>query len=472
MIAFLTTAGKTTTAAAIIYHLSRIKSGTILVATPSNTAADNIAERVARTGVHVTRVLSKSQEAIGSIVNHLTLGAQMNNVPHPSVRRYQVWSAKIEAGLQLSKEDLRRYRNLQSKLEKHVLQTAEVICVTCVCSADPRLSHLDFKTVLIDECTQSTEAESLIPIAKGCEHLILIGDQCQLGPIIINPRAKEFGLGQSLFERIMKNSRDPVRLNVQYRMHPALASFPSKAFYEGTLTNGLRAEDRQNIINFPWPSQNAPMMFWAQRGIEEMSSSGVSYLNRAESMAISKVVSRLLELGTKPSSIGIITPYEGQREQIVTMLIRGGTVRNMPMSDVEVSSVDAFQGREKDFIIFSCVRSNEFQGIGFLSDPRRLNVSITRARYGLIMLGNPDTLVKHPLWESLLCHFSISGALVQGPTLDSLTPCPLHASTVASSAAVPPVVSMSDFHPVKTGGDRSLLVERPTASDRQSVLES
>lgn len=468
---YLAHAGKTTTAAAIIYHLTHMKSGTILVATPSNTAADNIAERVERTGVRVTRVLSKTQEAIGSSVDRLTLSSQMNNLSDPIALRYRAWSAKIESGRGLSKEDLKKYREIQAKLENQVLQSADVICVTCVCSADPRLSRLTFNTVLIDECTQSTEAESLIPIARGCEHLVLIGDQCQLGPVIINRRAKQFGLGQSLFERIMQNSKDPVRLDVQYRMHPALSAFPSKAFYEGTLKNGLRAEDRPNTINFPWPSRDAPMMFWSQRGIEEMSSSGISYLNRAESMAISSIVARLLELGTQPSSIGIITPYEGQREQIQSKLVRGGVVRGMAMADVEVSSVDAFQGREKDFIIFSCVRSNEFQGVGFLSDPRRLNVSITRARYGLIMLGNPDTLVKHPLWERLLCHFSDNGALVEGPTLDSLKPCPLPASTMASSPAAPTQISMSDFHPVKRGGDHFDSSPRPTASDRHSAQE-
>ncbi|KAI8103520.1 hypothetical protein M9435_004857 [Picochlorum sp. BPE23] len=463
--------GKTTTAAAIIYHLTHMKSGTILVATPSNTAADNIAERVERTGVRVTRILSKTREAIGSSVNHLTLASQIKNLPDPIVKRYLSLLDRVNSGRRLRKGAAAEFREIKSLLEQRVLQSADVICVTCVCAGDKRLSHMKFQTVLIDECTQSIEAETLIPIAKGCEHLILIGDQCQLGPVVINRRAKRFGLGQSLFERIMQNHMDPIRLNVQYRMHPALSLFPSKTFYEGTLEDGLGAVDRPNTINFPWPSKDAPMMFWSQHGIEEMSSSGVSYLNRAESIAISSIVTRLLESGTQPSSIGVITPYDGQREQITSKLIQGGMVRGMSMADVEVSSVDAFQGREKDFIIFSCVRSNEFQGVGFLSDPRRLNVSITRARYGLIMLGNPDTLVKNPLWERLLCHFSDSGALVEGPALDSLKPCPLPPSTMASSPAVPTQISMSDFHPVEKGGDHFDSSPRPTASDRHSALE-
>jgi regulator of nonsense transcripts 1 len=105
--------------------------------------------------------------------------------------------------------------------------------------------------------------------------------------------------------------------------------------------------------------------------------------------------------------IGVITPYEGQRAYIVNYMARNGSLRQQLYKDIEVASVDSFQGREKDFIILSCVRSNEHQGIGFLNDPRRLNVALTRAQYGLVILGNPKVLSKQPLWNSLLTHYKV-----------------------------------------------------------------
>jgi regulator of nonsense transcripts 1 len=111
----------------------------------------------------------------------------------------------------------------------------------------------------------------------------------------------------------------------------------------------------------------------------------------------------------------VITPYEGQRSYIVSTMQNTGTCRKEDYKEVEVASVDAFQGREKDFIVLSCVRSNDNQGIGFLSDPRRLNVALTRAKYGLVIIGNPKVLSKHELWHHLLVHFKDHKCLVEGP---------------------------------------------------------
>ena len=128
-----------------------------------------------------------------------------------------------------------------------------------------------------------------------------------------------------------------------------------------------------------------------------------------------KIVTLLLKSGVVPEQIGVITPYEGQRSFVVQSMQQTGTFRKENYKEIEVASVDAFQGREKDFIVLSCVRSNEHQGIGFLSDPRRLNVALTRAKYGLVILGNPKVLSKHPLWHYLLLHFKERNTLVEGP---------------------------------------------------------
>jgi len=126
-------------------------------------------------------------------------------------------------------------------------------------------------------------------------------------------------------------------------------------------------------------------------------------------------VTYMLKSGVNPQQIGVITPYEGQRFYSVNLMRRSGNFRTELYAEIEVASVDSFQGREKDFIILSCVRSNDHQGIGFLNDPRRLNVALTRARYGLVILGNPKVLSKQPLWNNLLCHFKENSTLVEGP---------------------------------------------------------
>lgn len=115
---------------------------------------------------------------------------------------------------------------------------------------------------------------------------------------------------------------------------------------------------------------------------------------RTEASNVEKIVTRFFKSGVLPSQIGVITPYEGQRSYIVSYMQFNGTLKKELYKEVEVASVDAFQGREKDYIIVSCVRSNEHQGIGFLNDPRRLNVALTRAKYGLVILGNPKVLSK------------------------------------------------------------------------------
>jgi hypothetical protein len=143
--------------------------------------------------------------------------------------------------------------------------------------------------------------------------------------------------------------------------------------------------------------------------------------HRAEAAICEKIVTHLLKVGVNPSQIGIITPYEGQRSYITAYLLRHGSLRSQLYKEIETASVDSFQGREKDFIILSCVRSNEHQGIGFLSDPRRLNVALTRSRYGTILLGNPRVLSKQPLWNALLVHYKNNDVLVEGP-LNNLKP--------------------------------------------------
>jgi len=255
----------------------------------------------------------------------------------------------------------------------------------------------------------------MVPAVMGAKQLILVGDHCQLGPVVMCKKAATGGLSQSLFERLVVLGIRPFRLEVQYRMHPVLSKFPSNFFYEGALQNGVSAEDRILPVEFPWPQPDKPNMFYVSNGQEEIAGSGTSFLNRTEAASVEKIVTKFLKSGIKPEQIGVVTPYEGQRSFLVQYMAFQGSLHAKMYQEIEVASVDAFQGREKDMIIISCVRSNEHQGIGFLSDPRRLNVALTRAKYACIVVGNPKVLSRHPLWNHLLHHYKENGCLVEGP---------------------------------------------------------
>jgi len=363
---------------------------------------------------------------VSASVVPLTLHYQVRNADVPEAFRLRaLMKLKDEIGV-LHEKDSREMAKLRNMLEREALSAAEVVCCTCSGAGDPRMVGRKFRHVLIDEATQACEPECLIPIVKGARQVVLVGDHCQLGPVVMCKAAAKAGLNLSLYERLILMGIRPVRLQVQYRMHPCLSLFPSNTYYEGTLQNGVSEAHRTRPeVDFPWPGPTTPMMFLVSLGAEELSGSSTSYLNRAEAQAVEKVVTRFLMNGVDPAQIGVITPYDGQRAHVEAVMQRSGPLRQELYKAVEVASVDAFQGREKDYVVLSCVRSNDRQGIGFLREPRRLNVALTRARYGLVVVGNPRVLAKHPLWNSLLTHMSSLGCIVEG-TLAHLRP-----STVA-----------------------------------------
>ena len=488
--------GKTVTSATIVYNMVKMRKGQVLVCAPSNVAVDQLTEKIARTKVKVVRMVAKSRESIVSPIEKYTLHWQVEKLKTPdAVELHKLQVLRNEIG-ELSPEDSQRFHQLRRKVEKEILTNADVICCTTAGAGDPRLLPHVFQLVLIDESTQATEPETLIPLVKGAKQVVFIGDHCQLGPVIMCKRAMRNGLSQSMFERLVLLGIRPMRLQVQYRMHPCLSEFPSAMFYEGSLQNGVTASDRsmKRVMNpqgakkgtfssssanqsessepasnsssssssasaesFPWPMADHPMMFLASSALEEISSSGTSYLNRTEADNAAAVVGRLLQCGVSAASIGIITPYEGQCAYIPSVLQRTPNTSGI-WEQIEVASVDAFQGREKDFIILSCVRSNQKQGIGFLSDPRRMNVSLTRARFGLVVLGNPRVLAKEALWNNLLVHFQEHRSLVEGP-LTKLRDAHIRFSTprkVAQSVRYIPQEALNEFKALgaKVGNQR------------------
>lgn len=444
--------GKTLTCATLLYHLAKQpNSGQILVCAPSNTACDHLTEKLHMTGLKVVRVTAKSREDVPSPVDFLTLHAQIKQLAETQDGGksdfLKLLKLKETIG-ELSVRDEKRFRSSKSRLESRILDAADIVCCTCVSAADARISKLRFKHVLIDEATQATEPECLIPLVMGAKQIILVGDHCQLGPVILSKIAAKAGFKQSLFERLILLGIRPIRLEVQYRMHPALAEFPSQTFYEGSLQNGVTlAERRVDHLDFPWPRKDMPLFFYHSAGNEEISGSGTSYLNRAEAMNVERLVTQLIKAGLQGSQIGVITPYEGQRAHIQSVLQRHTTLHTNMYKDVEIASVDAFQGREKDFIILSCVRSNAQAGLGFLQDPRRLNVAITRAKFGLVICGNAHVIGRAPskngvpsVWTGLISHLYKHSLIVEGP-LGNLRQVHLNLPNIGKSRdAVPQVL--------------------------------
>ena len=407
----------------------------VLVTAPSNVAVDNVLARLAPSKLRLVRlghparlqtdILPYSLEALVQKADGTEIVRDVRQELAALFRQQQRYRNRREIRL-LQKEVATRERRVVHDL----LQNAQVVLSTCVGAATRLLAQMSFDMVVIDEAAQALEAACWIPALKG-KRLVLAGDHWQLPPTILckDPQVQS-ALSQTMFERVMSATPEWSRmLQVQYRMHPALSEFPSNMFYEGSLQNGVTEADRQLLTtpgysgkeDFPWPVPGKPMFFYSIMGMEEISASGTSYLNRTEASYVEKIVTHLLRMGVTPSQIGVITPYDGQKKYVFEHMRRAGALAGALYEAIEVASVDAFQGREKDFILVSCVRSSESQGIGFLSDPRRLNVALTRARLGIILLGNPRVLSKNPLWAALLLHFKEYDCLVEG-TLNNLQP--------------------------------------------------
>lgn len=190
------------------------------------------------------------------------------------------------------------------------------------------MARIKFNSILIDESMQSTEPECMVPVVLGAKQLILVGDHCQLGPVVMCKKAAKAWLSQSLFERLVVLRIRLFRLEVQYRMHPELLQFPSNLFYEGSLQNGVCADERKYNVEFPWPQPDRLMFFLVTQGAEDLAGSGTSHLNRTEASNVEKITKRFLNAGIRTDRIGIITPYEGQRAYLVQYMQYQGSLHS------------------------------------------------------------------------------------------------------------------------------------------------
>jgi regulator of nonsense transcripts 1 len=364
-----------------------------------------------------------SLDDLPSSVEALTVSHLIRKMDCPDSRRLEMLDEQRKHEFLKPKEQ-KEYEDLRERLERQICGEADIVCCTTDCAGAQVLENIDFPIVVMDEATQTIEPKVLIPILRNARKVVLVGDHCQLGPVVASSKAKSAGLGVSLFQRLVQLGLKPYRLQMQYRMHPALSEFPSNYFYEGTLMNGVSKRDRTPIqAVFPWPDPDTPMFFFNSTGDEEVSDSGTSFINRFEAILVAQIIARLCRARVNPRQIGVITPYAGQRFYIKHFLASAGELPGDFYPLIEIASVDSFQGGERDYIILSCVRCNRDSAIGFLKDPRRLNVAITRARMGLIIIGCARVLAANRLWFSLIRHFASKELLVDGD-LGHLKPSP------------------------------------------------
>ena len=296
------------------------------------------------------------------------------------------------------------------------IQAARLIFTTCIGAGLGLLKSERFQTVIIDEASQQTEPASLIPLVKGCRRAILVGDHVQLRTTV-RPHAKVLDHDVSLFERlyVTKDNEDVVQkvmLNTQYRMHPSICTFPSSAFYDGLLVSAPSCSNNSLLPScFPWPVDTKSGTI-RQRCVlvsctspEDMGRKSKTNPGQAK---LCKEVYRLLTttptpmspkppksasqplkpttVSCQPQSIAILTPYKRQEELLA-----------MTCPSAKISTIDSFQGQEADIVIYVTVRSNPHGKLGFLGDMRRLNVVLTRAKSGLVVIGDKETLSSSPL---------------------------------------------------------------------------
>jgi len=407
--------GKTHTAVQLLRTLVKMGRGPILATAESNVAVDNLLEGLLDNGVNAIRIGRPVKVREG--LREATLDAILKNHPaqeeiefirkeNESVKRGLSGLRGKDKGLAHKEvnNNYKEIRRLERTMIDGVLDGAEVICTTTIGSGHKLLGNRRFPVILMDEATQASEPSALVPITRGCRQLILVGDHKQLPPTVISREAERGGLGRSLFDRLIKCGMPTHMLTTQYRMHPTIREFPSARFYDNKLEDGCTPAERPPAAGFLWPDWDKPVAFVPIEGFEVEDEEGKSKSNIDEAAKVVSIVNDLLAAGDiTTQDIGVISPYNGQVRLLTDLFYQaGGFEDGEPYNGLEIKSVDGYQGREKEIIIFSAVRANAAGEIGFLSDKRRLNVAITRARRGLIVLGNPTTLRHDGTWRSYL----------------------------------------------------------------------
>lgn len=435
--------GKTTTLVAAIAQMVQ-KENTVLVSAPSNTAADLLTERLAAAGVQVVRVgnVSRVDE---SVMQHTLDSIIARHPESKNIKKVKIQAAEFRRQARQHKRSFgyeeRRERehlkhqareleswaaSLEERLLEQILSSAQAITCTLVGAAHPVLDKYRFHTCVMDEAAQALEPAAWIPIAK-CSRVVLAGDPFQLPPTVKSMEAARGGLSKTLIERCLELLPDAVHLlDVQYRMHQSIMDFSNQYFYDGALKAHDSVEGRRLLSLDPGGeivTVFEPVLFvdTAGTGFEEKinkdtakdSTRYASKYNPEEALLLREHLLQLLEKFPDPDhfpSIGLLSPY---REQVNYMedMVREDEVLSPLFADsqIVVNTIDGFQGQERDVIYISLVRSNPKSEIGFLSDYRRMNVAMTRARKLLVVIGDSATIGNNAFYAKFLAYCEEKG---------------------------------------------------------------
>ncbi|VFQ92452.1 unnamed protein product [Cuscuta campestris] len=306
----------------------------------------------------------------------------------------------------LSKEERKR----QQLAVTDVIKNAEVVLTTLTGALTHKLENTSFDVVIIDEAAQALEIACWIALLKG-SRCILAGDHLQLPPTIQSVEAEKKGLGRTLFERIADLYSDDVMsmLTVQYRMHELIMNWSSKELYDSKIEAHASVAKHMlyDLDDVKMSSSTEPTLVLidiAGCDMEEKKDEEDSTMNEGEALVAITHAKRLVQSGVRASDIGVITPYAAQ-----VLLLKVLRSKEDKLKDMEISTVDGFQGREKEAIIISMVRSNSKQEVGFLSDRRRMNVAVTRARRHCCLVCDTETVSSDAFLKRLVEYFEEHG---------------------------------------------------------------
>lgn len=426
--------GKTTTLVEAINE-TLMRESQVLVCAQSNMAVDWISEKLVDRGINVLRIGNPTR------VNDKMLGFTYERRFESHADYPQLWAIR-KAIRELRKNRKKGSENYHQKMDRLKSRAAEielrinaelfgearVIACTLVGSAHHLLEGMKFGTLFIDEAAQALEAACWIPM-KRASRVILAGDHCQLPPTVKSIAALRAGLGKTLMERIAENKPEVVTLlKIQYRMNDEIMRFSSDWFYGGKVESAPQIKYR-SVLDYDHPitwidtsneenqitiegedapedpasaaNQNSDLNFK-----EQFVGESFGRINKAEAeLTLLTLAEYFTKIGKQRVleeriDVGIISPYRAQ-VQYIKKLIKKYEFFKPYRRLISVNTVDGFQGQERDVILISLVRSNDEGQIGFLKDLRRMNVAMTRARMKLIILGNKDTMTKHPFYKKL-----------------------------------------------------------------------
>lgn len=414
--------GKTTTLVHAIKSLSKHNNQKILVVAPSNTAVDLLTEKLSLEGLNVVRIGNParvSEHLLASTLEHkMADHPEMKTIKSlkKQANEYKNMAHKYKRSFGKAERDQRKAlfdeaHKIGREVEKteqyvmdNLLNKAQVITATLVGANHYTVRNLKYSTVVIDEAGQALEPACWIPILKA-EKVILAGDHFQLSPTIKSNEAGRNGLSKTLLEKSVNlHPEAVVLLNEQYRMHKSIMGYSSQVFYNNQLSA------HHTVANHLIFAEDEPLTFIDTAGCSfDEKLDGTSTTNPDEAAFLVAHLSVLLQevelkntIGDFPS-VAIVSPYK-QQVQVLKSLVEANEFLMRHQTKISVNTIDSFQGQERDIVFISLTRSNAEGVIGFLSDTRRMNVAMTRARKKLVVIGDSSTLSKAKFYADFIAY--------------------------------------------------------------------